>query len=123
MKIPTSPSPSPSTKQNDRSTLWQERLLRYAASSQTVAAFCRSESISIASFYLWRKRSLASPDSADDGDAKSVSAVPPRFIDLGPVTKLNGASGPKPSTVASSPARLTIELDLGNGVVLRLLRS
>jgi hypothetical protein len=117
MKIPTSPS----TKQNDRFALWRERLLRYAASSQTVAAFCRSESISIASFYLWRKRSLASPDDA--GDAKSVSAVPPRFIDLGPVTKLNGASGPKPGTVASSPAILTIELDLGNGVVLRLLRS
>jgi hypothetical protein len=117
MKTPTSPP----TKQNNRSALWRERLTRYAVSSQTVAAFCRSESISVASFYLWRKRSLASPDS--DGDAKSVSAVLPRFIDLGPVTKLNCASGTKLDAVASSPARLTIELDLGNGVVLRLLRS
>jgi hypothetical protein len=50
---------SPSTKQNNRSALWQERLLRYAASSQTVAAFCCSDSISVALFYLWRKRSLA----------------------------------------------------------------
>ena len=117
MKIPTSPS----TKQNNRFVLWRERLLRYAASSQTVAAFCRSESISVASFYLWRKRLLASRNGT--GEAKIVGAVSPRFIDLGPVTKWNGASGPKPGTVASSPARLTIELDLGNGVVLRLLRA
>ncbi|MEB0024139.1 hypothetical protein QN370_20400 [Actimicrobium sp. CCI2.3] len=97
--------------------------MRYAASSHTVAAFCRSESISIASFYLWRKRSLASPAGAGAGDAKSVSAVSPRFIDLGPITKLNRVSGPKQEVVVPPPATLTIELDLGHGVVLRLLRS
>jgi hypothetical protein len=117
MKTPTSPV----TKQNDRFSLWQERLTRYTVSSQTVAAFCRSESISVASFYLWRKRLLASPDGM--GDAKSVSAVSPRFIDLGPVTELRCASTRKPDAVASPPARLTIELDLGHGVVLRLLQS
>jgi hypothetical protein len=117
MKIPTSPS----TKQNNRFALWRERLLRYAASSETVASLCHSESISVASFYLWCKRSLASPDGA--GDAKSVSAVPPCFINLGPVTKLNRVSGPKQKAVVPPPAILTIELDLENGVVLRLLRS
>ena len=117
MKIPTSPS----TKQNNRFALWRERLLRYAASRQTVAAFCRSESISEASFYLWRKRSLASPDGACV--AQSVSAVSPRFVDLGPVTKLDRVSGPKQEVVMPPPATLTIELDLGHGVVLRLLRS
>ncbi|MFT5532194.1 MAG: hypothetical protein ACI8WM_000682 [Burkholderiaceae bacterium] len=121
MKTPTSPS----TKQNNRPTLWRERLMRYAANSQTVAAFCRSESMSIASFYLWRKRSLASPDGAGAGagDAQSVSAVSPRFIDLGPVTKLNRVSGPEQEVVLPLPATLTIELELGHGVVLRLLRS
>lgn len=113
MKTPTSPA----TRQNNRSTLWRERLTRYAVSSQTVAAFCRSQSISVASFYPWRKRLLASPEGA--GDAKSVSAASPRFIDLGSVSEL----APKPGTVTSSPARLTIELDLGNGVVLRLLHA
>jgi len=117
MKPPTSPP----TKQNNRSALWRERLTRYAVSRQTVAAFCRSESISDASFYLWRKRSLASSDGA--GIAQSVSAVSPRFIDLGPVTKLNRVSGPKQEVVVPPPATLTIELDLGHGVVLRPLRS
>ena len=117
MKTPTSPP----TKQNNRSSLWRERLTRYAVSSQTVAAFCRSESISVASFYLWRKRSLASPDGV--GDARIVSAVSPRFIDLGPLTELNRASGPKQQTVVSPPATMNIELDLSHGVVLRLLRS
>ena len=121
MRTPTPPA----ARQNNRSTLWRERLARYAVSSQTVAAFCRSESISAASFYFWRKRFLASPDGAGAGAgaAKSVSAASPRFIDLGPVTTLNCAAGPKLDAVASSPARLTIELDLGHGVVLRLLRS
>ena len=52
MDTPTSPA----TNQTHLTTLWRERLMQYAASGQSVAAFCRSESISEASFYLWRKR-------------------------------------------------------------------
>jgi hypothetical protein len=81
MKTPISPA----TRYNDRSALWQERLTRYTVKSKTIAAFCGRESISVASFYLLRKRSLASPDGAVD--AKRVSAASSHFIDHDPVTK------------------------------------
>jgi hypothetical protein len=36
--------------------LWIERLDRFAVSGQTTAQFCASEGISVASFYLWKRR-------------------------------------------------------------------
>jgi transposase len=39
---------------------WVERLERFAASNQTVAAFCTAEGVSLSNFYLWRRR-LAKP--------------------------------------------------------------
>lgn len=39
-----------------RLALWQERLMRYAATDQTVAQFCRCEGVSTPSFYRWRKK-------------------------------------------------------------------
>jgi len=35
---------------------WVERLERFAARDQTVAAFCAAEGISQSNFYLWRRR-------------------------------------------------------------------
>ena len=120
MKTPTSAA----TRQPDRSSLWRERLARYAVSGQPVAAFCRSQSISVASFYLWRKRLLVSQDGAVTGEAKSVSAVSPRFIDLGPVADLPiSPASMQSATVPSPPARINIELDLGNGVMLRIVHA
>ena len=42
---------------------WVERLARFAASNQTVAAFCTAERVSLSNFYLWRRR-LAQPAPA-----------------------------------------------------------
>jgi transposase len=36
--------------------LWAERLERFAARNQTVAAFCAAEGVSQSNFYLWRRR-------------------------------------------------------------------
>ena len=55
---------------------WAERLERFAASKQTVAAFCAAEGVSTANFYLWRRR-LTQPASAPEGAGLSV--VPPRI--------------------------------------------
>jgi hypothetical protein len=35
---------------------WRRRLRRFQESRQSIAAFCRQESVSLPSFYLWRKR-------------------------------------------------------------------
>ena len=36
--------------------VWRERLERFSRSGLTVARFCGGERVSIASFYLWRKK-------------------------------------------------------------------
>lgn len=81
---------------------WQAVLERQATSHQTVEAFCRSESISTASFYRWR-RMLSEP--ADGASPRPASATP-AFLDLG---SLEGARRDR-----------ELELHLGDGLVLRL---
>jgi hypothetical protein len=44
-----------------RRQLWQDRLDRFAQSELTVAEFCRSESISVPSFYQWKKKLAIKP--------------------------------------------------------------
>jgi hypothetical protein len=117
MDTPTSPA----TNQTHLTTLWRERLARYAAIGQSVAAFCRSESISEASFYLWRKRLLTSPVGA--GGAQPTSTIPPSFIDLGPVADLPTSPSPMREAVVLPPASIDVRLDLGHGVVLHIVRS
>ncbi|MFZ1135291.1 MAG: hypothetical protein WA447_19795 [Candidatus Binatus sp.] len=39
---------------------WRARLRRFETSGSTVVEFCQGESVSIASFYEWRKRLAAS---------------------------------------------------------------
>jgi transposase-like protein len=87
---------------------WQRLLERAGRSPLSIAAFCRAEDVSTASFYSWRKRlgaptpgaSVAEP-SAEDGT----------FLELGVLG--NEAAGPSP---------WDIELELGAGMVLRLRR-
>ncbi len=40
---------------------WTERLKRFQDSSLTVAAFCRNESVSVPSFYQWKKKLAGEP--------------------------------------------------------------
>ncbi|QJW92507.1 IS66 family insertion sequence element accessory protein TnpA [Frigoriglobus tundricola] len=71
---------------------WVECLERFAASNQTVAAFCTTEGVSLSNFYLWRRR-LAQP------------APPPVVV---------------PMRVAPLPTPATpIELALPSGTVVR----
>ncbi len=39
-----------------RLAVWRERFERFSSSGLTVARFCGGERVSIASFYLWRKK-------------------------------------------------------------------
>lgn len=68
-----------STSVQHRQAQWRERLVRQEQSSQSVAAFCKSEGIAAQTFYWWRARL---------GKYRPVDPTPrPReaapFIDLG----------------------------------------
>ena len=87
---------------------WRLLLAKFDGSGMGVEAFCRREAISAASFYRWR--SLLG-DAGDGGEAVG-SDTAPAFVDLG---ALNSAASPRP--------RLELKLDLGDGLVLHLVRS
>ena len=80
---------------------WQQLLDEQASSGLTQAAFCAANGVSVASFHQW-KRKLTKHDSA------SVQASTP-WVELG--------------TLASTAnAEWDVELQLGEGICLRLRR-
>jgi transposase-like protein len=85
---------------------WGTLLARNDGSGLGVAEFCRREAISAASFYRWRK--LLS-DGFSRGDGGDTTAA---LVDLG---ALKSASSPRP--------RIDLKLDLGEGLILHLVRS
>jgi putative transposase len=87
---------------------WRGLLARFDASGGSVAAFCRREAISTASFYRWRARLGAS-----EGYGRPVRKDDtPMFVDAG---TLGGTF--------SAGSRLDLKLDLGQGLVLHLVRG
>ena len=84
---------------------WRALIGRFGASGLGVEAFCRRESISAASFYRWRTEL-----GAGGGTVVIHDAARPAFVDLG--------------TLSSRPVRQGVELklDLGDGMVLHLVR-
>lgn len=87
---------------------WRSVLAKFDGSAMGVEAFCRREAISEASFYRWR-RLLG---NASVGAKVVGSDTAPAFVDLG---TLNGDSALRP--------QLDLRLDLGDGLILHLVRS
>lgn len=86
---------------------WRALLERFSRSGLSVQTFCRRESISDVSFYRWRK----ALGGQGGGGALVVQESSPGFVSLG--------------TVNARPLRerLELKLDLGEGVVLHLVRG
>lgn len=113
--------PSQSGKAAERGTAWRDRLLRHASSGQTVAAFCQSESVSVASFYNWRSKLRA---------RQAPASVPPRtipehspFIDLGALDASASLKRPAADQAAAlGRAAIDVRIDLGCGVLLTITR-
>ena len=80
---------------------WQSIMRRFERSGQTSEQFCRSEALALSTFWLWRRK-LGGLGSADEGSVRSA------FVEL-------AEEPPAPIWEA--------ELDLGDGVVLRLRRA
>lgn len=86
---------------------WRSLLAKCGGSGLGIEAFCRREGISAASFYRWRHILCDTIDRGDVVVRDSAAA----FVDLG---ALNSQS-PKP--------RLDLKLELGDGLVVHLVRS
>ena len=62
-------------ERKDRENYWRSVLDRQAESGQSVASFCRQESLSAASFYAWRRK-LKGRDVADGPQLVPVQIAP-----------------------------------------------
>jgi transposase-like protein len=97
-------------KESGKEVEWRQRLARFASSGQQVKSFCEAESISTATFYRWRRQ------LAKAGDA--TAAVD--FIDVGVMPLASETQSMMPCSATSTA--LEIRLDLGQGLVLSILR-
>lgn len=105
-----------------RQSQWRNHLARQAKSGQSVAAFCRAESLSKGSFYAWRARLAAV------GSNLALIAAPPAtpaaFIDLGVVNSTDTNHGtPRADRKQSAhAASVEVRIELGGGMVLTIAR-
>ena len=88
---------------------WRALMARFDGSGLGIEAFCRREAISAASFYRWR----GLLDNGGDGREAVSGEVAPAFVDLGTLD-------PAPSS--KRKPRIELKLELGDGLVLHLVR-
>ncbi len=97
------------TRQHNRQR-WARRLRRYQPANQTIVDLCRSENISQASFYYWRKR-------LGNRDLEAFTEVDPQFaeVTLQPDSIIDSSNSGKSPSAPLSTARLTngIRIELG----------
>jgi hypothetical protein len=89
---------------------WRELISRQAASGVTVAEFCRRQGIHAGLFRRWRstlEQSGANVVVTPDSESRVKPTA--SFIDLGPL--------------GSRASRFDVRLELGDGVVLHLVRG
>jgi hypothetical protein len=93
---PRPPRPREATRQ-----AWVERLARFNAQGLSTAQFCAAEGVSVAAFYLWRRRLATADRAAADAPADSDS-------------------GPRLLAVHLPQRHAAVELVLPSGAVLRI---
>jgi hypothetical protein len=91
---------------------WRDRFRRFAAGKQSVSEFCAAESVSVPTFYYWRKR-LQLPTWTAGANLGPSAA---QFIDAG-VTPLMPSDG-----AGTARGGVELRIDLGGGLVLQILR-
>ena len=86
---------------------WRSLVSRYQTSGLSIESFCRGAGISEASFYRWRTALSGNPGEGSGLAVETGSA----FVDLG---ALEPVSTVKP--------KLDLRLELGDGLILHLVR-
>lgn len=95
---------------------WRSRLQRHSGSGKNIAAFCRDESVSTASFHIRRAKLAAAGHAAQP-------AQPAAFIDLGAIKNTGGVTSLAHSPASPAPAsEIDLRIDLGGGIVLTITR-
>lgn len=97
------------TLKGDMMKQWRERLARYDAGGISIVDFCKRESVTEGAFYRRRAQ------------LRRQATAPASFIDLGaaPCAAVRSAV---PHAAVESVAQVEIRLDLGNGVMLHIVR-
>jgi len=90
---------------------WRALLAGFKGSGLSAEAFCRREGISSASFYRWRS---VLGNGGEQHRALAVRDAASAFVDAGPLEL------PRSQPLSS---RLDLRLDLGDGVLLHLVRG
>lgn len=90
---------------------WRALLGGFKGSGLSAEAFCRREGISAASFYRWRSILGTGVEQRRAVVVRNASAA---FVDAGPLEMARSQPLPR---------RLDVRLDLGDGLVLHLVRG
>ncbi len=109
-------------EQDEQRAQWVERLKRFEKDGRTVAAFCAAEGVSTWSFYTWRRKLGAVAGAERPKRALVTTATPAAgagvsFIDAG-VARMVGTQ----RQAALSAAGVEVQIELGGGVLLRVVR-
>ena len=104
-----------------KESIWRDRFARHATSKQSVEALCRSESVSSALFYQWRKR--LDINAVNPALAMRTPSAAPTFIDLGPANDSAVGTTPRIVTNTATPRTgIELRIELGSGMVLTIVR-
>lgn len=100
------------TSQQRTAAQWRERLERFSRSGLTRRAFCAQEGIGESTLGAWQRRLRRMASAAAEGEQ-----TPALFTEI----SLSGVPGEPPSASPQAPG-WDVELDLGEGVCLRIRR-
>ena len=99
---------------SETARLWRKRLRRFAASQMTVAQFCLSEDVSLASYYYWKKKLQKKLREQPDGSKGKLSNSEAQFMPLRLAADAANQVGLDAGEhAASTTASTTIELPGG----------
>lgn len=95
---------SQTTRTRRTADQWRALISEHADSGMSQEAFCKEKRLALSTFTNWKRR--LSDAAVDQGDGEPASSA---WIDLG--------------NLGAGPSRWDIELDLGDGICLRLRRG
>ena len=90
---------------------WRALLDKFEGSGQSAEDFCQREGVSQANLYRWGRR-LGNEEAVVDGLGGRPDQAVPTFVDVGLLKSESPSRG-----------RLDLKLDLGDGLILHLVRS